>query len=83
MTTLTGLGIAARRMKRDAHIAALPGSPYFTVNELSARWKQAASTIRKMSAEALPYTVFCGGAHPRRRYHVDDVRAFEAKRRAA
>lgn len=69
--------------KREAHIAALPDSPYMTVTELAARYKLSASSIRKIPRDVLPFSVFCGGALQRRRYHIDDVMVYESNRRAA
>ncbi|HWL39406.1 MAG TPA: hypothetical protein VNO75_04135 [Gemmatimonadaceae bacterium] len=55
---------------------------YLTVNKLAARWGVAASTVRDIPREELPYKEFGSGVKlKRRRYHPDDVLAFEARDR--
>lgn len=55
---------------------------FLTVNDLAKRWHVAPSTVRDIDREALPYKEFGSGVKlKRRRYHPDDVLAFEASDR--
>lgn len=52
---------------------------YYTPQKLAQRWEISVSTVRDIPRDELPYKEF--GAGPklkRRRYHPDDVIAFEA-----
>lgn len=52
---------------------------YFTPQKLADRWDVSPSTVRDIPREDLPYKEFGAGTKlKRRRYHPDDVYAFEA-----
>jgi hypothetical protein len=52
---------------------------YFTPQKLAERWELAVSTVRDIPRDLLPYKEFGSGPKlKRRRYHPDDVLAFEA-----
>ncbi len=55
---------------------------YLTVNDLAKRWNLSASTVRDIPREQLAYKEFGRGAKlKRRRYHPDDVIAYENRDR--
>lgn len=52
---------------------------YFTPQKLADRWEISVSSVRDIPRELLPYKEFgAGRILKRRRYHPDDVFAFEA-----
>jgi hypothetical protein len=54
---------------------------FYTVGDLAARWRCAKGTVRSISKLALPYTNLGHGLKRElRRYHPDDVAAYEATR---
>jgi hypothetical protein len=71
------------RERARAHQADLDlAVSYFTVQKLAARWDIAESTVRDIPREQLPYKEFGRGIKlKRRRYHPDDVLAYEARDR--
>lgn len=55
---------------------------YLTVSDLAKRWHLAPSTVRDIPREDLPFKEFGKGTKlKRRRYHPDDVIAYEANDR--
>ena len=77
-TPLEQLRERARLHQEELDLALM----YVTVNDLAKRWKVAPSTVRAISREELPYKEFGRGRQlKRRRYHPDDVAAFEAASR--
>lgn len=70
----------ARAHQADIELA----SSYFTVNKLAQRWDVSPSTVRDIPRDQLPYKEFGSGAKlKRRRYHPDDVVAYENRDRGA
>ena len=71
------------RARARAHQADIDLSvSYMTVKDLAARWNIAPSTVRDIPRTKLPYKEFGKGAKlKRRRYHPDDVLAYEARDR--
>jgi hypothetical protein len=69
--------------RRQAHEEALPTFPWLTVSDLVARWRLSRATVCVIPAEELPYKEFGrpGSQRARRRYHPDDVSAYEGQRR--
>jgi hypothetical protein len=57
-------------------------SSWFTVNKLAERWDISASTVRDIPRDELPFKEFGKGRKlKRRRYHPDDVVAYENRDR--
>ena len=55
---------------------------YFDVQALAKRWGVSATTVRAIPASLLPYMhAGTGLVRERRRYHPDDVMAYEANHR--
>jgi len=75
--------LAPYRERARAHAAEIDLSiVYLTVNDLAKRWKVSPSTVRDIPRDLLPYTEFGSGVKlKRRRYHPDDMIAFEATAR--
>ena len=71
------------RAKAEAHQAYLDrNTKYFTVDDLRRRWACAASTVRAIPRTVLPWkNVGRGLVKESRRYHPDDVYAYEQRDR--
>ena len=77
--------LAALAEKSAAHQAYLDrNTKYLCVNDLAARWGCAHNTVRAVPRGLLPYlNIGTGLQREARRYHPDDVFAYEAQRNAA
>jgi hypothetical protein len=76
MTTLETLRADAR-----AHNERFEARAWLTVAQLAARWNVSKTTVRAIPRDVLPYKTFGRGEQlHRRRYHPDDVAAYEAAR---
>lgn len=71
------------RERARAHQAEIDLSVvYLTIQKLAVRWDVAESTVRDIPRSLLPYKEFGRGRKlKRRRFHPDDVLAFEASDR--
>ncbi len=71
----------ALRARADAHQIYLDrNTKFFTVKDLAARWGCAANTVRAIPVSLLPYlNIGMGLQRESRRYHPDDVYAYEAE----
>lgn len=80
MPTDTGR-LARIRARRQQHEEEMLSVKWFTVAILAARWELSETTVRDIPADQLRYKEFGNGAKlHRRRYHPDDVAAYEAIR---
>jgi hypothetical protein len=74
-TSLQGYRDRARLHQEELDLSV----KFFTPAKLAARWDVSLSTVRDIPREELPYKEFGAGTKlKRRRYHPDDVVAFEA-----
>lgn len=74
-TSMQPIRDRARAHQADLELAV----SYFTVQKLAERWNISESTVRDIARDRLPYKEFGKGRKlKRRRYHPDDVFAFEA-----
>lgn len=73
--------LEALRARAQRHQDAIDrDTRFFTVAQLAARWGVAKNTVRAIPAAALPYTNLGQGTRrEHRRYHPDDVIAYEAE----
>lgn len=73
--------IARIRERRQQHEEEMLSVHWYTVAILATRWGLSQTTVREIPADELPYKEFGAGEKlKRRRYHPDDVAAYEAKR---
>jgi hypothetical protein len=56
---------------------------YLSPGHLAARWNRSRSSIMEIPYEQLPYMEYGGPVLHRRRYHPDDVLAYEERWRGA
>lgn len=69
------------RERRQRHEEEMLSVRWFTPAILAARWGVSESTVREIPPDELPYKEFGAGEKlKRRRYHPDDVAAYDAKR---
>lgn len=74
--------MATIRSRAREHQQEMESLRWFTPERLAARWDLSETTVREIPREQLPYKEFGSGAQKkRRRYHPDDVAAFEASGR--
>lgn len=73
--------IAAIRADAEKHARQLDAVLWLTVRDLGARWGVSATVVREIPKGALPYLAL-GGSRVRR-YHPDDVAAYEDSQRSA
>lgn len=81
-----GMGERLQRIRerRQKHEEEMLSVQWFTPAILAARWGIADSTVRNIPEQELPYKEFgTGELLHRRRYHPDDVAAFEARRKGS
>lgn len=72
------------RSRAREHQQELESLRWFTPERLAARWDVSETTVREIPREQLPYKEFGAGTKlKRRRYHPDDVAAFEATGRVS
>jgi hypothetical protein len=70
--------IRERRMRHEEEMLSVH---WFTPAILAARWGISETTVREIPPEQLPYKEFGTGEKlKRRRYHPDDVAAYEARK---
>lgn len=82
MAAATSARIATIRGRARAHQEELESVRWFTAARLKSRWDLSLTTIYEIPREQLPYKEFGTGKKlKRRRYHPDDVAAFEASGR--
>lgn len=73
--------LARIRARREQHEEEMLSVHWFTVAMLAARWHLSETTVREIDPDELHYKEFGAGEKlKRRRYHPDDVAAYEAKR---
>lgn len=71
--------IRARAKRHDDELAR--DVAFLTIADLAARWHCAKNTVRAISKAALPYVNLGNGVKRElRRYHPDDVAAYETAR---
>lgn len=72
------------KAKADAHQAYLDrNTTFLSVGQLATRWGCAPNTVRAIPATLLPFlNIGTGLQRERRRYHPDDVYAYESARLA-
>jgi hypothetical protein len=69
------------RERRQRHEEEMLSVHWFTPSILAERWGISETTVREIPPDQLPYKAFGSGEQlKRRRYHPDDVAAFEARR---
>lgn len=74
--------MATIRSRAREHQEELESVRWFTPERLAARWEISETTVREIARDQLPYKEFGSGTQKkRRRYHPDDVAAFEASGR--
>lgn len=75
----------ALRQKAAAHQAYLDrNTTFMTIKALAARWGCSTNTVRAIPASVLPYVnVGTGLVRESRRYHPDDVMAYELAQRTS
>lgn len=67
------------RERAIEHEREIESARWFTPQRLADRWSVSASTVYEIPRDQLPYKEFGAGKKlKRRRYHPDDVAAFEA-----
>lgn len=71
--------LASIRSRARQHQEELESLRWFTPQRLAARWDVSATTVMDIPRDQLPYKTFGSGEKlKRRRYHPDDVAAFES-----
>lgn len=72
------------RARAQDHQLEIDSVRWFTPQRLAARWDLSVTTVAAIPREQLPYKEFGAGTElKRRRYHPDDVAAYEASDRPA
>lgn len=81
MATIDSGRIARIRERRQQHEDEMLSVHWFSVAMLAARWGISETTVREIPPDQLRYKAFGEGKKlKRRRYHPDDVAAYEAVR---
>lgn len=74
--------IALREKAREHQASLDERRLYFSPQQLATRWGVGVTTVKSIARDRLPFKEFGNGAKlKRRRYHRDDVLAFEAEDR--